>query len=315
MKTLRTTYVVVGGIFIASFIYAVFILNLDQFFKMNTSGERTPAALASLTFPFTSSTTAIAAATTASVSGKKSLFYSFNVPGVLEETSTAAASPSPYWFLDSGARLLISGGTGQTIQGNLAASDPWYREYAHANSVDSDDGSHPQNIFRLLTKSLWTNAREETWFMITGDHLSASPNRTLSNGLLLMSRYQDQDTLYYAGIRVDGSAVIKKKYRGTYYTLAQTPFLAGTYHPISNPTLLPHGVWIALRADTSTNSNGSVLITLYWKQNQTSPWTRLVSATDTGAYGNTPPITTAGVTGIRTDFMDVVFRDFLVQEL
>ena len=38
--------------------------------------------------------------------------------------------------------------------------------------------------------------------------------------MLLFNRYQDGQTLYYGGVRVDGAAVIKKKLAGVYTTLA-----------------------------------------------------------------------------------------------
>jgi hypothetical protein len=128
-----------------------------------------------------------------------------------------------------------------------------------------------------------------------------------------MSRYRSSATLYYAGIRVDGTAVIKKKYEGTYYTLAQAPVFPGTYDSANEPDLLPHDSWLGLRVETQTASDGSVSVTLYL--NRGAGWERLLSAKDAGEYGGTPPITGGGCLGIRTDFMDVSFRDFSAEEL
>lgn len=240
--------------------------------------------------------------------------YSFNSPGIFEETASAKGSPSPYWFLDSGGKLLIEGGVGKTIQGALAPRDRWRLEYAATNPLDTDNGYHPQNIFRLITKRSWENASMETSFMITRDNFSGSPNRNASNGLLLMSRYQNADTLYYAGLRVDGTAIIKKKFNGTYYTMTQRKVFPGTHSPYVPKNLLPHDTWIALRSTTKTNPDGSVSIELSTKQTDTS-WVSVVSATDRGTFGGTPPILTAGPGGIRTDFMDVMFSNVRISPL
>lgn len=239
--------------------------------------------------------------------------YSFNAPGTLEEVARADKSPSPYWFLDSGGKLLIEGGVGKTVQGALTSSDRWRLAYAATNPVDTDNGYHPQNIFRLLTKNSWDDASMEASFMIAGDNFSDSPNRNASNGLFLMSRYQDQNTLYYAGVRVDGVAIIKKKYHGTYYTMAQKAVFAGTYGP-RTPNLIPHDEWVGLRGITETNADGSVSVRLFMKRTDT-PWVSVVSATDSGTFGGTPPILAAGPDGIRTDFMDVLFGRIRISPL
>jgi hypothetical protein len=243
--------------------------------------------------------------------------YSFNVPGTLQESGSMDASASPYWWLDSGGYFIVGNNTGETVQGALPAADPWRIAYAGSNPTDTDQGAHPQNIFRLVTRSTWDNVREQMGFYIAADNLSSSPNRNESNGLLLMSRYTgDGQTLYYAGIRVDGTAVIKKKYHGTYYTMAQKPVFSGAYTGTgAGANLLPHGEWIALRSDTRTNADGSVTVTLSM-QLQGGDWVELLSANDTGKnFGDTPPILGPGYMGIRTDFMDVRFEGFSLENL
>jgi hypothetical protein len=130
-----------------------------------------------------------------------------------------------------------------------------------------------------------------------------------------MSHYKDAgQTLYYAGVRVDGTAVIKKKYQGTYYTMAQQKVFPGTYvGSQDNQNLIPHGQWLGLRSDTQNNTDGSVSITLYLQEPGQTTWTKLLTAIDHGQYGATPAIVTAGFTGIRTDFMDVDIRSFRLQ--
>lgn len=225
-------------------------------------------------------------------------------------------STSPYWWLNSGGYFNIRDGVGATAQGDLGLLDPWRIIYAAANPTDTDGGKHPQNLLRLVTKSSWKEVREEASFYIVRDNFSASPNQNASNGLLLMSRYQDAgQTLYYAGIRVDGTAVIKKKYKGTYYTMAQEKVFPGTYEGSSqDKNLLPHNEWVSLRSETTTNEGGTVTVKLFMKR-AGGEWKELLSATDTGKNFGATPITTAGYGGIRTDFMDVKFDNFKLENI
>ena len=239
--------------------------------------------------------------------------YLFNKSGFLEETGEAANTKSPYWWLNSGGRLEISTSTGSTMLGDAPSNDRWRKAYAVSNPIDTDQGLHPQNLFRLVTRSMWGNARQEVELYVVADNLSQSPNRNASNGLYLMSRYIDGDTLYYAGLRVDGMATIKKKYRGIYYTLAEAAVFHGTYDKNKSPSLLPHNMWISLRVDTY-RINGGIIIKLFMKHESDSKWKELVEATDHGQYG-TPPIEESGRNGIRTDFMDVEFKSYRMENL
>jgi hypothetical protein len=242
--------------------------------------------------------------------------YSFNVGGVLNEADSMEHSSSPYWWLNSGGLLTIHGGVGETVQGSLSTLDRWRLMYAKNNPVDTDNGYHPQNLFRLVSRSTWNNVSAEARYMIVHDNFSASPNHNASNGLLLMTRYKSGQTLYYAGIRVDGMAVIKKKYEGTYYTMAEEKVFPGTYQGSREDiNLIPHNVWISLRSLTTTGLDGSVTVNLYMQEENQDDWTLLLSAKDTGQYGNTPPIIGAGYVGIRTDFMDVKFDSMRMEEI
>lgn len=243
--------------------------------------------------------------------------YTFNADGTLKEAGSMEESTSPYFWLNSGGRLIMSGKTGGTIAGETLLEDIWRVLYARANSLDTDSGAHPQNLFRLVTRSTWSDARQEALFLILDDHFSASPNRNASNGLLLMHRYRDQgDTLYYAGVRVDGKAVIKKKYKGAYYTVASKSVFPGTYlGSEDNANLIPHRQWIGLRSETKTLSDGGVRITLYMRKSGEAAWTKLLEANDSGQFGGTPPIAEAGYAGIRTDFMDVRFENYRLEKI
>lgn len=235
-----------------------------------------------------------------------SFTYHFSVEGVLYESGNMGESSSPYFWINSGGKLILQSGRGMTIQNELPVNDYWRKLYASSNPLDTDNGYHPQNIFRLITKSKWQNFNQSVYFQIKQDQLSPSPNRAEHNGLLLMSRYNgDGNTLYYAGLRVDGYAIIKKKLNGKYTTLAYTKIFPGTYNRLTNPNLLTKNKWIGLKSEVKNNANGSVTIKLYYDQNWNNNWVLIAEATD-----NNNPIKTEGYAGIRTDFMDVVFDKY-----
>jgi hypothetical protein len=238
--------------------------------------------------------------------------YSFNTPGALYETGNASDSTSQYWWVDSGAELIIANGVGSTIQGSLPDNNYWRVLYAKNNPRDTDYGYHPQNIFRLVTQGEWNNYVQQAYFKIEANELSASPNRNQSNGLLLFNRYQNAFNLYYAGVRVDGTAVIKKKINGTYYTMAQVPIFPGKYDPIISPNLIPTNTWIGIRTNVATNSSGTVSIELFTDVGRTGNWTLVTSTTDDGTQYGGPAIAGPAHLGIRTDFMDVEFSDYEV---
>lgn len=241
--------------------------------------------------------------------------YSFKVDGVLEETGSPRHTSSPYFWLNSGGKMIIEGGVGKTVEGELSSTDRWFKAYKKSSSEDTDQGTRPQNLFRLLTRSVWSDVRVESDFYIVEDNFSESPNRNASNGLLFMARYKDGDHLYYAGVRVDGTAIIKKKYGGIYYTMHQEKIFSGAYQGTRDEkNLLPHAKWLRLRMDTNTLPGGSVAIRLYMRE-ESENWVEIAHATDRWQYSGTPPIDTAGPVGIRTDFMDVRFRDFRVEQL
>lgn len=234
-----------------------------------------------------------------------SYFYSFNADGDLIEASSASESRSGYWWLSSGGKMPIAHSLGKTVQGSLASNDPWRTLYSKNNPLDTDNGYHPQNIFRLVSRNQWNNVRLEAKYLINRDNFSASPNRNQSNGLLLMSRYKDQYSLYYAGVRVDGKAIIKKKKDGVYTTLAEKTVFPGSYSIDGKVNLIPHGTWLSLRSDTITNADASVTVRLYMKKSGETAFTKILEAKDASN-----PITGAGFAGIRTDFMDVEFDSF-----
>ncbi len=236
--------------------------------------------------------------------------YTWSQPGTLEETGSMGDSSSPYFWLNSGARLVIENGIGRTVHGALAPDDPWLARYAKSSSADTEAGKYPQNLFRLLTRSTWHSPVQEIRFRIDRINLTESPNRDGHNGVLLMSNYQDGANLYYAGIRTDGKAVIKKKYRGVYYTLAtKSGVFPGTYHRYAAPNLIPSERWMRVKTEVVPQKNGTVRITL-WLDRGNGTYEALLTATDSKTFGG--GVLTEGYVGVRTDFMDVSFDDYLL---
>ncbi len=247
------------------------------------------------------------------VASKKFFRYSFDSPGMLEETGSMDESSSKFWWVNSGAMLIFEEGHGSTVQGELPENSSWRLLYADHNAESTDNGYHPQNIFRLVTQSKWRSFRQEAYFRIVRDNLSASTHRNESNGLLLFNRYQDSDNLYYAGIRVDGAAVIKKKINANYFTMAYKQVFSGEpYDRTANPNLLPKNTWIGVRSEVRNIRGGTVRIRIFMDDNRTRRWRLVLEAKDDGTSFGGPPFLGQGYAGIRADFMDVEFDDYLI---
>lgn len=256
-----------------------------------------------------------------------SQYYTFNSDGVLHEAGSMSQSSSPYFWLNSGGKMEIKSGIGGTIHGALTATDKWRVLYGKNNPLDTGNGYYPQNLFRFVTKSTWTNVSQELPFKIDKMNLTDTPNRDGYSGILLFSRYSGNgQNTYYAGIRQDGAAVIKKKIQvngassGTYYTMLQkNGIFPGTYNRTTNANLIPENKWMALKLDTIDKSDGTTVINLYLDLNYdiktTRNWKLIASATDSnGKYGGTK-VLPAAYAGIRTDYMDVSFDNYRLTEV
>ncbi|MEK7527068.1 MAG: hypothetical protein AAB537_01475 [Patescibacteria group bacterium] len=232
----------------------------------------------------------------------------------VKEVGNMNDSTSPGWWLSSGAYFYSADGVGSTILGELSALDPWRVAYFLSNSLDTDNGYHPQNVFRLVTRNKWQNFRQEIYFQITKINLSQSKERNAWSGILLFNRYQTGDNLYYTGIRVDGYATIKKKTNGTYYTLAYKPFYNSDtpYNRETNPNLIPSDKWIGLRSEVKTNPDNTVSVKFFIDKDKTGNWILIAEATDDGKSYGGAAILQEGYAGIRTDFMDVEFDDYRI---
>jgi hypothetical protein len=235
----------------------------------------------------------------------------FDTEMVLEESDRMERSASADWWLNSGGWFVQRDGIGSTWIGDAPAGSRWREIYIRTNPNDTDQGTHPQNLFRLITRSPWETPEERVYFCILGDNPSASVHRDKSNGVLLFLRYQDADNLFYAGVRVDGSAVIKKKSSGVYTTLAEAPWFPGAYNRASAPNLIPHQTWIGLRA-VMTARGDALIIQLYIDPDRSGFWILALQAET--LVDPADKLAQPGFGGIRTDFMDVEFDDYRIEE-
>lgn len=235
-------------------------------------------------------------------------FDSFDGNFLVEETWFMSRNSSPDWWVTSGAYFYVQDGVARTVHGTLDAKDPWARAYARSNARDTSQGTRPQNIFRLVSTKKGLNTMQQMYVRMRYYEPSESEYRNASNGILLFNRYIDENTLYYTGIRVDGQAVVKKKYGGTYYTLGSSKIFDGVYNRQTLPNLIPLDTWIGLRSEIITDTYGIVHIKLYTDIGKTGVWVLALDVVDKNTHD--PSIIDAGHGGIRTDFMDAEFDDY-----
>lgn len=272
-----------------------------------------PLAIAALLFAaFAVLLTPLKASAAATAAVPSPFTYEFRTAGTLHESGSLGDSSSPYFWLNSGGKLVLESGIAKTVHGELPATDLWYRLYSAANALDTDGGAHPQNLFRLLTRSEWKDATMSVAFRVDDVILSDTPNRDGYSGILLMARYADSQNLYYAGIRQDGQAVIKRKKNGSYETLATDQVFgqAGEYDKDSNPNLIPEGRWMRLKVETMDRKDGSVEVMLYLDRENDRTYEKILSVRDSKS-----PLRAEGHAGIRTDYMDVSFDDLRIEAL
>jgi len=236
---------------------------------------------------------------------------------VLEESSSMKKSASDEWWLNSGGIMDINQEGFSTVIGSLDQNNYWRKLYAKNNPKDTDDGYHPQNIFRLVTRNQWQNFSQSIYFKIDELNLSQSKNRNASNGVLLFNRYQDGDNLYYAGIRVDGDVVIKKKIEGTYYTMIEKDvFTNGKKYAITdNPNQIPVNQWMGIKTEVRNIDQNTVNIRLFMDKTGNGNWELVLETQDAGNKYGKAPFLNQGYAGIRTDFMDVYFKNYSIDEL
>jgi hypothetical protein len=242
-----------------------------------------------------------------------SFYYPFNSAGTLHEASSSDKSSSPYFWLKSGAKLVIEGGVGKTVQGDLPANDPWRKVYASRLSVPTDQGAHPQNVFLLLSKAGYKNTSAQAYIRRGAGNIDNAANRQPYNGESILARYQNSSTYYYASIRADGAVTIKKKLNGAHQTLSYKKVLPGTYSATANPDLIPANTWIGLKLTVEDTADGTRL-TLSTDIGKTGAWSQALSVIDDPAkFGSA--IAGTGAVGIQSDYADAQFDDFRFSEL
>jgi len=241
---------------------------------------------------------------------------SFDQDLTLEESGDIKTGTNPHWSVSSGAYLFSKSGVGATMMGDLPDIDPWFARYQKSSPADTDNGAHPQNIFRLVMLNKALNFEQEAYFKIRRYNQSDSPERKATNGLFLFNRYQDSDDVYYSGIRVDGYSSIKKKINGQYHTMKYEDVLEVIpYNRESNPNLLPLDTWIGLKSRVENKGENALSIKLYMDMGRTGVWKLIADTEDDGKKFGGKIINQPGFGGIRTDFMDVEFDDYKMVEL
>jgi hypothetical protein len=248
---------------------------------------------------------------------KQIAFYDrFDRRGLIQEAHSISESSDPNWWVGSGAYVYLGNGTATTIQGTLAKDDPFRLSFSSSkSSTDTDSGFRPQNIFRMVNRNIWHgDYTEELYFKyLRYNNMTATgKNLEATNGISLMINYQDQDNLYYVGLRADGFSQIKKKIGGE-YSENENPvqIFPGVYKAYDN--LIPQDRWIGLRALVEHKQdkfgNDMIYLSMYVDKKGNGSWEYVTSFLD--QYR----IFKQGHTGIRTDFMDVQFKNYQVNPL
>jgi len=234
---------------------------------------------------------------------------------VLNETGKPEENSSKNWWLNSGGIVKYKNNILSTNQGSIDSNSKWFKAYSRSNPTDTDGGLHPQNLFRLVSKNNLQNVEQSVSFKVNDTIMSKSPNRNASNGILFFNRYNDGDNLYYTGIRVDGTAIIKKKKNGIYFTLAQKNVFADSYNVNSNPNLLPENKWIGIKSEVKNLNFKDVSLKVLIDKNSDGNWELVAEATDTGDKYDGSSFVNAARFGIRSDFMDLEFMNYKVKTL
>jgi hypothetical protein len=226
---------------------------------------------------------------------------------VLTEANTPEESTHQFWWVESGGFVTTGNDGWKTIRGALPSEDIWRKSYLRRNPLDTASGYYPQNVFRLLSKEIIPARSQELYFTIDEDRISSSPNRNESSGIFVLSRYGNVDNFYQIGIQVNGNAVVKKKYNGLYHTLAESKILLSEYNEETKESLLPKSTKIGIKTEFEVIED-TLLIKLYIDQGE--GWSLALETEDNGdAYG---PVLPDGRIGIKSDFMDLNFIDYLL---
>jgi hypothetical protein len=245
---------------------------------------------------------------------KQIAFYDrFDRHELIQEAHSISESSDPNWWVGSGAYVYFNNGIASTIQGTLTENDPFRLAYSSSkSSADTDYGFRPQNIFRMVNRNIWSgDYTEDLYFRYSryNNVTAADKNLEATNGMSLMINYQDENNLYYVGLRADGLSEIKKKIGGE-YSVNENPVevFPGVYKPYDN--LIPQDRWIGLRALVEHKQDkfgkDQIYLAMYVDKNGDGSWKYVTSFLDQDR------IFKQGHTGIRTDFIDAQFKNFQV---
>ncbi len=218
---------------------------------------------------------------------------------------------SPDWDMTSGS-LFRQTNTALTLIPDSCAPDKY-----SSSCTDS-------NVFRLNTKQNFSGNVKVSVALRNNTDIhdsNCSSNDTCWHGVHIWMRYQTQYDLYYVSInRADNQVVIKRK-------VPCGPDNQGTYIVLSQAThAWTVGSWQHLSMTIQTNGDGSVTLKLY--DDDIDPNTPITQGTDSGGTNQNwtpgcttqghyptaqyPPITAAGVVGVRGDYDNFNFDNFTV---
>lgn len=222
---------------------------------------------------------------------------------ILDETPSPEKSSHENWWLNSGGQVFLGENSIQTLFGESEIGTRWHQYYKKTSPLDTDQGLHPQNLFRLVSKDVMIGGSQSGTITIQRYHESESQNRNQSNGVFFMNRYLDGDNLYYIGLRVDGNAVIKRKRNGFYTTLVQKKIFEGNYDRDKFPNILPLQTPIAVRGSVQNNDEN---VELKLELEKNGIWEEVIKTVDSSGDKIVEP----GRYGIRSDFMDVKITNY-----
>jgi hypothetical protein len=247
---------------------------------------------------------------------KRFVIDNFVLDKVYEEVWESSRNFTDRWWVNSGAFFFVKSWTWSTVQWELEAGSKWQVSYSkYGGWLETDWWFHPQNIFRLILNEKFKSFNQEAYFKINRYILSTDVHRRDPNWILLFNRYVDSNNLYYTWIRVDWNAIIKKKLKWNYYTLASKKILDWVYNRDTNPNLLPVNSWIWIKSEIKNLNEKSVIINLYSDLKNDWNWILVLSAIDNVDTSSIDIINESWYAWIRTDFMDVDIDRYYIKEI
>jgi hypothetical protein len=200
-----------------------------------------------------------------------------------------AAVRSPSWIVTSGSLF---------VHNNAAWTGIPDRGLTGPKSASATDSS----VFRAVTRNSGFQNVSVSFGLLVQRFVPVSGGPTPGwRGVHVFLRYQSPDLLYVVSVdRSDGVIVIKKK------VPSGSPD-GGTYYPLATIQGAPVvGRWMQVRVSV-VNDGADVMFSL-WLDGRLR-----LQAVDNGA-GDAPPITQPGRVGIRGDYTEFEFDNFVVRK-